>query len=685
MKGGWQTAICFAVGAALSAGAGWGGMKIATAANVKTMEAAKTSLNPALQVAFSGGAVMGFTVVASGLLGVTLLFLIFSLTKSGADKVENFERYMQQAVRFLAGFGFGASSIALFARVAGGIYTKAADVGADLVGKVESDIPEDDPRNPATIADNVGDNVGDVAGMGADLFESFVGSIIASAALAENARELALPFWIAGFGILAAVIGFFVVRTKDNATQAQLLHSLHFGTYVASFMVVGLSALAVWILFYEGGDYSDNVRDFAIQSDLFQSGLDCSDVPETCSTENRGWKLFGCVIIGLFAGSLIGGATEYFTSYAYQPTKSITNAGSMGGAATVVIQGLGVGMFSVVPPVIIICTTVIACFSLAGVYGVSIAAVGMLSTLGVTLATDAYGPIADNAGGIAEMTPDCDDEVRDRTDALDALGNTTAATGKGFAIGSAVLTALAFMSAYSEKVNVDKPVGSLTISLDLTDPLILSGVMIGAMLPYLFGALTMLSVRKAAGSIIVEVQRQFREIKGLLQGEPGVECDSNACISLCTTASVQEMVLPGVLAILSPIAVGLLIGGKCLGGLLGGAIASGFVLAVTMSNAGGAWDNSKKYIENESSYGGKGSETHKACVVGDTIGDPFKDTSGPALNILIKLMSILSLTLAPIFRDDWETWWMGLIVIGVMVLICGTAYYFFWIRKQKTA
>ncbi|WZN60738.1 putative K(+)-stimulated pyrophosphate-energized sodium pump [Chloropicon roscoffensis] len=676
VKGGWQTCVCFVFGAILSASAGWGGMKIATAANVKTMEAAKTGLNPALQIAFSGGAVMGFTVVASGLLGVVVLFFAFSMAKDGADKVENFERYMQESVRFLS--GFGASSIALFARVAGGIYTKAADVGADLVGKVEANIPEDDPRNPATIADNVGDNVGDVAGMGADLFESFVGSIIASAALASNNREMALPFWIAGFGILAAVIGFFVVRTKDDATQSQLLHTLHNGTYVASLLVVGLSALSVYILFGDGSD--DNMRDFEMQKALFAQGSDCSDLVGLCATKNRGWKLFACILIGLVSGILIGSATEYFTSYAYKPTMSITEAGSMGGAATVVIQGLGVGMFSCVPPVIVIVLAIISCYSLASVYGISIAAVGMLSTLGVTLATDAYGPIADNAGGIAEMSPDCDEKVRERTDALDALGNTTAATGKGFAIGSAVLTALAFMSAYSENVDVKSTTGKA--QLDLTDPLVLSGVMIGSMLPYLFGALTMLSVRKAAGSIIVEVQRQFREIKGLLEGEPGVTCDSDACISLCTQASVEEMVLPGALAVLSPITIGLLVGAKCLGGLLAGSIASGFMLAVMMSNAGGAWDNAKKYIENEKVFGGKGSDTHKACVVGDTIGDPFKDTSGPALNILIKLMSILSLTLAPLFTEDWDTWWAGLILLGVMGIVCGVAFYAFWVKKK---
>ena len=677
-KGGWQAMVCFIVGAILSASAGWFGMKIATVSNVKTMEAAKTGMNPALQVAFAGGAVMGFTVVGVGILGVTILFVAFS-TGSNAGEVANYERYMQSAVRYLAGFGFGASSIALFARVAGGIYTKAADVGADLVGKVESDIPEDDPRNPATIADNVGDNVGDVAGMGADLFESFVGSIIAAAALADNSRELALPFWIARFGTFAAACGFFVVRTKDDAKQKDLLHSIHAGMYCASVLVVGLSALAIFLLFGDDDDkFSDNVRDWDAQAAAFAAGLDSSDPSISCNSPKKAWKYFGCIIIGLVSGILIGEATEFFTSYAYSPTKSITEAGSMGGAATVVIQGLGVGMFSCVPPVVIIVIAIVACYSLGGVYGIAIASVGMLSTLGVTLATDAYGPVADNAGGIAEMTPDCPEEVRERTDALDALGNTTAATGKGFALGSAVLTALALMSAYSENAGVTGPSGSL--SMDLTNPLVLSGVLFGAMLPFLFGALTMLSVRKAAGSIIVEVQRQFRTIPGLLEGKEGVECDSNACVALCTSSSVKEMILPGAIAIFSPIVIGLLVGARCLGGMLIGAIASGFVLAVMMSNAGGAWDNSKKYIENEKVFGGKKSETHIACVVGDTIGDPFKDTSGPSLNILIKLMSIFSLTLAPVFKDIWETWWGGLIVLAVMLITCGVAYYYVWVK-----
>merc|ERR1719399_2725776 len=658
-KGGWQAMICFLIGAILSALSGWIGMDVATQSNVRTMEAAKSGLNPALQVAFAGGAVMGFTVVSLGLLGITILLFAFTQGANPSGGPLGFISELQDSVCYLAGFGFGGSAIALFARVAGGIYTKAADVGADLVGKVESDIPEDDPRNPATIADNVGDNVGDVAGMGADLFESFIGSIIAAASLASNERELALPFWIAGFGILASALSVAVVRTKDNAKQRDLLHALHGGVYTASILICLFSALAIWLLFSDGSwSMSVNV------------------------VTNQAWKYYGCIIIGLASGIGIGEATEYFTSYAYSPTTSITEAGSMGGAATVIIQGLGIGMLSCVPPVVIIVITIIACYSLGGVYGISMAAVGMLSTLGITLATDAYGPVADNAGGIAEMTPGVGEEVRERTDALDALGNTTAATGKGFAIGSAVLTALALMNAYCREVGVDLGVATF-LQLNLTEPLVLSGALFGAMLPFLFGALTMLSVRKAAGSIIVEVQKQFREIEGLLAGEPGVECDSDTCVALCTRSSVKEMILPGGVAIFAPIVIGLLIGAKCLGGMLVGAIASGFVLAVMMSNAGGAWDNSKKYIENENTYGGKKSETHKACVVGDTVGDPFKDTSGPALNILIKLMSVLALLLAPIFREDWATWWVGLIVLAVAAVVCAVAYYFVWVKGDE--
>jgi len=505
-----------------------------------------------------------------------------------------------------------------------------------------------------------------------------VGSIIAAATLADTPRELALPFWIAGFGILAAAIGFFIVQTKDDATQSELLHAIHSGMYLASVLVVGLSAVAVHVLFSDDdGKMSDNMISFR----AMRKGSMCEarKAVAGCVTPNKAWKYFGCIIIGLFAGIAIGSATEFFTSYAFSPTQSITKAGSRGGAATVIIQGLGVGMLSCVPPTLIIAAATIACYELGDVYGISVAAVGMLSTLGVTLATDAYGPVADNAGGIAEMTPGVDEEVRERTDKLDALGNTTAATGKGFAIGSAVLTALALMSAFVENT----PVDNLATKLSITHPLVLSGIIVGAMLPFLFGALTMLSVRKAAGTIITEVQRQFRTIDGLLEGKEGVVCDHMACVRMCTESSVKEMLLPGAIAVLAPVSVGLMIGAKALAGLLIGAISSGFMLGVMMSNAGGAWDNSKKYIENEKVFGGKKSETHKACVVGDTVGDPFKDTSGPSLNILIKLMSVFSLTLAPIFRDDWVTWWEGLIVVGVSILTFAGIYMYTWAQEEE--
>jgi len=601
---------CFLAGAILSAAAGWAGMIVATDANVRTTQAAdKQGLSVALRVAFTGGAVMGFTVVGLGLLGVSLFFYLMTINR---DTMTNDLGWtdpgtLNAAVDSLASFGFGASSIALFARVAGGIYTKAADVGADLVGKVEMDIPEDDPRNPAVIADNVGDNVGDVAGMGADLFESFVGSIIAAATLANgDAIKVALPFWIAGAGIAASVLGFFAVGTKDGASQRQLMFALHKGVILSSVFVLGFSAIIV--------------------SQLFDHDT------------KEGWKLFACIAIGLIAGILIGQATEYYTSYSFWPTQSITQAG-VTGPATVIIQGIGIGMVSCVFPTLIIVATILGCNALSGQYGIAMAAVGMLSTLGVTLATDAYGPIADNAGGIAEMA-ELEERVRDTTDALDALGNTTAATGKGFAIGSAVLTSLSLLAAFKDKAGIT--------TVDIGDPVVLSGVLFGAMLPFLFAALTMLSVQKAAGAIIIEVRRQFAQIEGLREGT--AEADSDKCVAISTQSSVEEMILPGVYAVLSPLIIGLLIGPKCLTGMLGGSIASGMMLAIMMANAGGAWDNSKKYIEIEGACGGKGTTTHKACVVGDTVGDPFKDTSGPALNILIKLMSMISLTIAPIIR-----------------------------------
>ncbi|KAL7568650.1 hypothetical protein ACA910_022748 [Epithemia clementina (nom. ined.)] len=633
----------FLAGGTLSALSGWTGMAVATDANVRTTQAADVrGLAMALRVAFTGGAVMGFMVVGLGLLGLSAMY--FFMTLGYGD--EPLEQRLDFAADVITGFGFGASSIALFARVAGGIYTKAADVGADLVGKVEMDIPEDDPRNPAVIADNVGDNVGDVAGMGADLFESFVGSIIAAITLGgQDIALVMLPLWIAGAGIVAAVYGFFAVGTKDGANQRQLMMALQKGIMVSSVLVLVFSAIIIKFVFQDREDY--------------------------------GWKVYACICIGLFAGILIGQVTEYFTSYSFWPVKSITEAG-VTGPATVIIQGLGVGMISTVLPTIILVATILGCNALVGGYGIAMAAVGMLSTLGVTLATDAYGPIADNAGGIAEMAG-LDEHVRDTTDALDALGNTTAATGKGFAIGSAVLTALSLLSAFTEKAGLTTANG---LSINIGDPVVLSGVLLGAMLPFLFAALTMLSVQKAAGAIIIEVRRQFDEIPGLRDGT--AEADSDQCVAISTQSSVEEMILPGLYAVLSPITVGFLIGPRCLTGLLGGAIASGMMLALLMANAGGAWDNSKKYIEIEGAKGGKGTDIHKACVVGDTVGDPFKDTSGPSLNILIKLMSIISLTIAPLMEgdDDWEVWYYGLIPLGVLLIGTYLVYHAFWREEQ---
>jgi len=631
-----RVGACFIVGALLSAWAGWLGMAVATDANAKTTNAAeKEGLNAALQVAFSAGAVMGFTTVGLGLLGVAGMLLIMMQGRAVGSDIAS--HYIWSA-KNLAGFGFGASSIALFARVAGGIYTKAADVGADLVGKVEAGIPEDDPRNPAVIADNVGDNVGDVAGMGADLFESFVGSIIATITLANgDVTLIALPFWIAGAGVIACFIGFWFVTTKDDASQKDLLHALHKAIYVAGLLVIGGSALICHFLFDQNG------------------------------RQTQGWNMFGCILIGLFCGIVIGEMTEYCTSYSYFPVKSITDAGRTG-PATVVIQGLGVGMISCVGPMIAIVASILGCNALAGQYGIAIAAVGMLSTLCVTLATDAYGPVADNAGGIAEMA-ECDEKVRDTTDALDALGNTTAATGKGFAIGSAILTSCALLAAFFAEAKVT--------AVDLGNPIVFGGLLFGAMLPYLFAALTMLSVRKAAASIIEEVRRQFAQIDGLMEGT--AEPESDTCVAICTQSSVEEMVLPGTYAVLSPIFIGFLVGPECLAGMLGGAIASGAMLAIMMSNAGGAWDNSKKYIEIEKACGGKGTDTHKACVIGDTVGDPFKDTSGPALNILIKLMSVIALTIAPLIAGNtpWTNFGYGFIPLSIMLVVTVYQWYYY--------
>ena len=582
------------MGAIGSALAGYIGMSIAVRANTRTAVKAMQGLNPALQVAFNSGAVMGISVVGIGLLGVSILYFIF------------------RDITVVAGFGFGASSIALFARVGGGIYTKAADVGADLVGKVEQGIPEDDPRNPATVADNVGDNVGDVAGMGADLFESYVGSIIATIALAAvgaaalgasaggwDGSLMMLPILVAAIGIFSAIIGKFIVRTGEDADMGKLLWSLRYGIFGAGLLVLIGTGIAIFAL-----------------------GLD--------------FKLFWVVLIGLVAGQIIGTASEYYTSFEFNPTKQLAGQAETG-PATVIIGGLGLGMLSTVIPGIVVVIAMGMTYWMADTYGVALAAVGMLSTLGITLATDAYGPVADNAGGIAEQAH-LDPSVRERTDALDSLGNTTAATGKGFAIGSAVLTALALMAAYSQAANIQ--------SFDLLNVRVLMGLIIGAMMPFLFAALTMQAVGRAAGAMVEEVRRQFREIKGLLEGT--AEADYAQAVAISTNGAMKEMVVPGLLAVIVPVLVGAILGAAALGGLLIGAIATGFLLAIMMANAGGSWDNAKKYIE-AGNLGGKGSEQHDAAVVGDTVGDPFKDTSGPALNILIKLMSIVALVFAPLF------------------------------------
>ena len=590
------TAICYVLGALGSATAGFVGMSIAVRGNTRTAAAAMLGLNPALRVAFNTGTVMGLTVVGIGLLGVTLLWVIF------------------QDASVVAGFAFGASSIALFARVGGGIYTKAADVGADLVGKVEAGIPEDDPRNPATIADNVGDNVGDVAGMGADLFESYVGGMVSALtlvavgasvfAIAETGFDstiAVLPLAVAGVGILSSIAGTFLVRTNDEARMSQLLWALRYGIFGAAALVLVATALLLFLL----------------------------DLP---------FELFWVVLTGLIVGQVIGASTEFFTSYEYRPTRWIARQ-SQTGAASVVIGGIAVGLVSVVIPTVAVIVGIFVADYFAGLYGVALAAVGMLSTLGITLATDAYGPVADNAGGLAEqgrLPP----EVRERTDALDSLGNTTAATGKGFAIGSAVLTALALLVAYVEVTGIT--------SLELTDANVLIGILLGAMLPFLFAGLTMHAVGVAAHAMIEEVRRQFREIPGLREGLEGVEPDAARAVDISTQGALRAMILPGAIAVISPIALGLLLGAEALGGMLAGSIAAGFLLALFMANTGGAWDNAKKWVE-AGQFGGKGSPAHAATVVGDTIGDPFKDTSGPSINILLKLMAIVSLIFGPLF------------------------------------
>jgi len=666
-----RTMFAFFLGAILSATAGWCGMMVATDGNTRTTAACagkevvdeKTgevrgtgTLNDGLTVAFKAGAVMGFVVVGLGLVGVTGAFLVVAI---------NYTK--QEALQILASFGFGASSIALFARVAGGIYTKAADVGADLVGKVEAGIDEDDPHNPAVIADNVGDNVGDVAGMGADLFESYVGSIIAAATLAESDEQVALPFWLAGAGVVSAVVGCFAVSTSEsgegwNSNLGALMWALERGTFLAGAIFLGLAAVV-------------------------------------CHVFGGMWPCFACVCIGLGTGMAIGKLTEYFTSFDFAPVKSIKARGSTG-PATVVIQGLGVGMLSTVPTILVLVVAILACAAIKGQYGIAIAAVGMLATLGITLATDAYGPVADNAGGLAEMDPAIPDSVRALTDSLDALGNTTAATGKGFAIGSAVLTSLSLLAAFKSQAGLNNE------ELAITDPYVLSGALFGAMLPYMFAALTMISVGKAAAEIINEVRHQFHHRPDLVAAdgettlldcivmasngqdippEKDVTPDSNKCVEISTRSSVREMIAPGAYAILAPLFVGFLVGPRCLVGMLGGSILSGAMVAIMMSNAGGAWDNAKKFCEKDGTKGlaklknADGSlqrpdkkAHYDATVVGDTVGDPFKDTSGPALNILIKLMSMVSLTVAPLlksFHDHWDNFYWGFLPFALFLAI----------------
>ena len=610
----WFVPFAFITGGFFSGLSGFVGMQIATRANARTAAACQQGLNKGLNVAFSAGSVMGFTVVGLGLLDISIWYLLLRLV---------FKLPIEDITSTMLTFGMGASSMALFARVGGGIYTKAADVGADLVGKVEAGIPEDDPRNPAVIADNVGDNVGDVAGMGADLYESYVGSILSACALGviafnkiesvDRVNAVVIPMVLAAVGVLASIIGSLLVKTGESTKQNVLLGALRRGTNTSAILIAIVAFPLVWLVL---------------------------------GKEFIGFYL--AILAGLLAGVLIGFFTEYFTSDTYKPTQDLADK-SVTGSATIIIGGLSLGMLSTALPILIVVICVMAAYvcsggfieATRGLYGIALSAVGMLSTLGITLATDAYGPIADNAGGIAEMAG-LDPEVRVRTDALDSLGNTTAATGKGFAIGSAALTALALIASYVEKV---QEVGGASVELDMSimNPTVLCGIFIGACLPFVFAALTMSSVGRAAQSIVMEVRRQFKEIKGLMEGK--AEADYETCVDICTKASLREMILPTLLAIVTPVVTGLILGYNGVIGLLAGSTATGFLMAVFMANAGGAWDNAKKYIEG-GAHGGKGSEAHKAAVVGDTVGDPFKDTSGPSINILIKLLSMVSIVFA---------------------------------------
>jgi len=661
-----RTVLAFLSGAFLSGLAGWLGMSVATDGNVRTTVACTSgTLNDGLKVAFTTGTVMGFMVVGLGLGGVSVIFAILTQMADSLD----------DTLRNLSAFGFGASSIALFARVAGGIYTKAADVGADLVGKVEAGIDEDDAHNPAVIADNVGDNVGDVAGMGADLFESYVGSLIAAMSIAAYemnfaAEKLMLPIWLSAAGILCSIIGVFFVSTNEkgagwNSNLSALMVALEKGMWVAGILFLVAAFVITYLMFPDD------------ENTLGPDG------------ESPRYKIFGCILLGLVVGMAIGKATEYFTSFDFGPTKSIKDRG-ITGPATVVIQGIGVGMISCTPTTVLLVACILACASLAGAYGVAISAVGMLATLGITLATDAYGPVADNAGGLAEMDPTVPKEVRGKTDALDALGNTTAATGKGFAIGSAVLTSLSLVQAFKQRV---LPTTGMDMNFAVDDPIVLSGVLLGAMMPMLFAALTMISVGKAAAEIIIEVRTQFHGDENGQGAVPGLYAciqkasqdipipededvlpNSDRCVAISTRSSVREMIAPGLYAILIPLMVGFTVGPRCLMGMLAGAIASGCMNAIMMSNAGGAWDNGKKLCEKLQI---KKTDQGKACVVGDTVGDPFKDTSGPSLNILIKLMSMVSLTLSPLIQgnQDWENWFYGMGPVGVFVLSTATLMY----------
>ncbi|MDD7394095.1 MAG: sodium-translocating pyrophosphatase [Eubacteriales bacterium] len=609
--------FAFLTGGIYSGLSGFIGMKIATASNARTAKACTEGLNKGLRVAFSAGSVMGFTVVGLGLLDLSVWLILLNYVFKVSSGV---------IAATVVTFGMGASSMALFARVGGGIFTKAADVGADLVGKVEAGIPEDDARNPAVIADNVGDNVGDVAGMGADLYESYFGSLVSAIALGAVAfkgdtpvKGMIIPLILAAVGVVFSILGTFLVRTKEKADQRSLLSSLRRGTNFSAILIA--------------------VAAFPIVRFLL-------------GQEHIG--LYFAILAGLLGGVLIGISTEYFTSDSYKPTRKLAKDAETG-SATTIIGGIGLGMLSTVVPIVIIVAAILVAFFVSGggafgMYGIALAAVGMLSTLGITLATDAYGPIADNAGGIAQMAG-LDESVRERTDALDSLGNTTAATGKGFAIGSAALTALALIASYKEQIcNILK---TDTFAIDLLNPVVLGGLFIGACLPFIFAALTMKSVGKAAESVVKEVRRQFRSISGIMEGK--ADPDYKTCVDLCTRASLREMIAPTVIAVAVPVIVGLILGPAGVIGLLSGATATGFLLAVFMSNSGGAWDNAKKYIES-GNHGGKGSDSHKAAVVGDTVGDPFKDTSGPAINILIKLLSIVSIVFATLVANFH---WLG--------------------------